>query len=577
MRPAENIENLIKNAEMDTNAKTDEAVLGDVLKVFEESKSKKSASTQPNIWRLISQSRIAKVVAVAVIITGLALVMYHNNGSIDMATPAFAQIREALAKVAWVHTVEIKRIKEKARYEEWLCYDSSGKPKLGFSKSNGHISCSDYVNCLYIQYVPEADAKVISYRPEFHNPWFVFNPRHLVDTWVERFERSGVEVTHQVDKREGIDVDIYCAADYETSSDGKRHLRSEFRLIVDRKRHVPIATSFKFWRADGTLTTNRDKKYDYPENGPKSLDELGVPKSAKVIDNSPTPELLEAVAGYRAGRDNSPLRYIAILVCSTYETSSGSYLIDGVDRYCSDGHLQRCDLRFLKPLTEGQFRAEAGNSFDSIMNWWTEEGREESRIRYEWITLYGKEYCVRQRHTGGKKDWVTKYKGYSPSKSSGPKPLHKYVVDRDILSEFGWTRRLMFATAVSWKISIVEDDYSINNNLICIETLGDWSHLGNANLRHMFYLNPERDYICQRQEMNRLHGPGDYGECFSAREVLEYGRTDNGQWYPKRIFERSKYKMRSGRISDTKKIITAYLITKPEFPEGIFDSEKLPK
>ena len=540
-----------------------------------ESKQPKPGS-QPGIWRLISQSRIAKVAAVAVIITGFMLLMYRGNGTIDIATPAFSQIREALTKVTWVHTVEVKRVKNKGRYEKWLHFDSSGKPKIGFSKSNGQIMCSDYVNCLYIQYVPDADAKVITYRPEFHDPWFVFNPQHLVDTWVERFEKSSAVVTHQASEHKGIEVDVYCATDYETSDDGERHLRSEFRLIVDRKRHVPIATSFKFWMADGMLTTNRDKKYDYPENGPKSLNELGVPKSAKVIDNSRAPELLEAVAGYRAGRDNSPLRYIAILVCSIYEASSGSYLIDGVDRYCSDGHLQRCDLRFLKPLTEGQFRAEAGNSFDSIMNWWTEEGREESRIRYEWLTLYGEERVVRQRRSAGKTDWVTN-SGYSPSKSRGPKPLHKYVVDRDILSELGWTRRLMFATAVSWKISIVEDDYSINNNLICIETLGDWSHLGNENIKHLLYLNPERDYICQRQEMHRLHGPGDYGECFSARDVLEYGRTDTGQWYPKRIFERSKYKMRSGTTSDTKKILTVYLATEPEFPEGLFDPEKLPK
>ena len=35
MRPAEDIEKLIKNTDIDTNAKTDNAVLGDVIEAFE--------------------------------------------------------------------------------------------------------------------------------------------------------------------------------------------------------------------------------------------------------------------------------------------------------------------------------------------------------------------------------------------------------------------------------------------------------------------------------------------------------------------------------------------------------------
>ncbi len=92
MRPAENIENLIKNAEMDTNANTDEAVLGDVLKAFEKSKSKKSASIQPNIWRKIMKSRITKLAAAAVIIIAMLIGIGHFGSSIDGASVAFADV-----------------------------------------------------------------------------------------------------------------------------------------------------------------------------------------------------------------------------------------------------------------------------------------------------------------------------------------------------------------------------------------------------------------------------------------------------------------------------------------------------
>ena len=49
MRPAKNIEKLIKNTDIDTNARMDNAVLKDVIKAFENSKKEKSAA-MPNIW-----------------------------------------------------------------------------------------------------------------------------------------------------------------------------------------------------------------------------------------------------------------------------------------------------------------------------------------------------------------------------------------------------------------------------------------------------------------------------------------------------------------------------------------------
>ncbi|MHC4424405.1 MAG: hypothetical protein ACYSWR_07045, partial [Planctomycetota bacterium] len=63
MKPAKNIEKLIKDVELDTNAPMDKAVLDDVLNALEESKKKKSPTPQPNMWRLITKSRITKLAA----------------------------------------------------------------------------------------------------------------------------------------------------------------------------------------------------------------------------------------------------------------------------------------------------------------------------------------------------------------------------------------------------------------------------------------------------------------------------------------------------------------------------------
>ena len=60
MRPTGNIKGLIKNLHDTTSAEMDERVLKDVLKALEESKGTKSAVSEPNIWRIIMNSKITK-------------------------------------------------------------------------------------------------------------------------------------------------------------------------------------------------------------------------------------------------------------------------------------------------------------------------------------------------------------------------------------------------------------------------------------------------------------------------------------------------------------------------------------
>jgi len=101
MRPAKNIEKLIKNIDIDTNTKMDKAVLDNVLKAFEN--SKKPAAIEPNIWRIIMKSKITKfAAAAAVIIIAVLLGLHYFGGSIDGASVAWADIAEKVQKIPTV-------------------------------------------------------------------------------------------------------------------------------------------------------------------------------------------------------------------------------------------------------------------------------------------------------------------------------------------------------------------------------------------------------------------------------------------------------------------------------------------
>lgn len=98
MKPEENIEELIKNINIDTNAKMDKAVRNDVLGAFENSKNKKPAVPHPNIWRIIMKSKITKIAAAAVIIVAVILGLTITGGT-DIASVTWAEVIEKVEQI----------------------------------------------------------------------------------------------------------------------------------------------------------------------------------------------------------------------------------------------------------------------------------------------------------------------------------------------------------------------------------------------------------------------------------------------------------------------------------------------
>ena len=96
MRPAEKIKRLFIKSDVSVSSQLDDRIISDTLLAFEKSKRTKSAVSGPNIWRIIMNSRITKLAAAAVIIIAVLIGINQFGGSIDMATPAFADIVQPL-------------------------------------------------------------------------------------------------------------------------------------------------------------------------------------------------------------------------------------------------------------------------------------------------------------------------------------------------------------------------------------------------------------------------------------------------------------------------------------------------
>lgn len=90
MRPARDIENLVRNTPVNTNTERDKVVLDDVLNKLEKSKNAQSAAMRPNIWRIIMRNRMMRYAAAAVIIIVLILGINYLDAPIDGASTVFA-------------------------------------------------------------------------------------------------------------------------------------------------------------------------------------------------------------------------------------------------------------------------------------------------------------------------------------------------------------------------------------------------------------------------------------------------------------------------------------------------------
>jgi len=84
MRPAENINELIKKLQLKASTDLDKRVHQDISKALAEPDKTKSAFTQPNIGRTIMKSPITKLAAAAVIVIAV-LISINQFGSLDVS------------------------------------------------------------------------------------------------------------------------------------------------------------------------------------------------------------------------------------------------------------------------------------------------------------------------------------------------------------------------------------------------------------------------------------------------------------------------------------------------------------
>ena len=297
MRPTGNIKGLIKSLHDTTSKEMDERVLKDVLKALGESKKTKSAASEPNTWREIMRSRITKLAAAAVIITGVILAL--NNGTVSITTSTFAQMTEAMKRVPWIHIVVTGSYRGKpVEIEQWYGYKMQ---VVVIKESDGKVKYFDYGKDKRYNYDRELDTIAVSHGDVGDFPQSV----PYWDNWLEQIttHQNNVEISHRMSEFDGKEVKIYRLAWAE-----RDNINVEWEVTFDAKSDLPLLGQARATEANCTVVWDGEIYFEYPKEGPVTIYDVGVPRSAK----APSAGVEEIWDLYRTHRENAPSRYIAV-------------------------------------------------------------------------------------------------------------------------------------------------------------------------------------------------------------------------------------------------------------------------
>jgi hypothetical protein len=509
------------------------------------------------------------VAAAMLVCISLAVILLDNTSS-----PAFgmAEITAAITKMEWMHMTYTyaepgSKVTEPEIVESWF----SVNPRRSIQVyKNGDISYSQHSTDQIMSQRYDAKENVLTTRyisVSVSSSHASITDKFLGD--MAELEERGATVEHSAGVYDGRPAIIMTV---DGVDDNDVHFKCS--LTVDFETQLPKQAN-SISEKNGKTTT-AFIMFDYPYDGPTGVYQAGAPEDAdvKVIGQRITPGFLDAIGPYRAARERLPQQRIVIEIAG----AGGRSCVVSME-YAKRIAKRIEQLRYTRddsvPDTE---------DFNAILDWANTVMRDK-RGNYKI-----------QLNDGTIVHSATR--AYLNPWTSEKFSLSRYGVGFIFptgLPNRGWPR---IRTG-----TVVENDFATKNNLLCIETTSEPRFTGDSKLaetaeRTFYYIDPEHDYMCARIEKFRHPVVPPWGgsaaedlpipdatdiplEPYFVTEVLQFGRTDTGHWYPSRIrtidgqawsdFGRG-WEMRE-KTSD----IRLYIDTEPEFPEGIFDPRKMPR
>jgi hypothetical protein len=483
--------------------------------------------------RRIIAARLSKLAVAAAILVGILLAAPRFVGSLDGTTAAYAKVMEAVKNVPWMHVQYAgyrldekgNKASEEGALDTEIWYSFNAQTVIR-KYHGGHIVYSDYAKQHVHTYNPVSHRIILSALSGKRQPFPSDSPWRWLESNIKTITSSGGEVTRRTGQYQGQTVEIFEIVS--ATRPGVSAIRD--KIFVDRTTFLPIAEERTFVNTDiGKPQQVEAGTFDYPEHGPADIYALGLPSDIPTIDSLPLPPWQEISVAYQSHYYQAPAeKYIAIV---TRAMTIRGNPVSLVEVCYAEGARFRKERHFLYhkgPIGEQweQLAGELGTTFDSILKW-SRAYKAENHIE---IRLFDRNHCYDSRRDEDG-SWSMTEQTFEDSGRA-----HYEFWNLCPVAQWGWPE-------IRGEADIIQDDYARNRHLIRVEAQGE-----------VFFLNPERDYICQSMlDINS-----------NTYEVTEFAQTPEGRWYP-------------AKVEAVGLLHTIYLVTNPQFPEGIFDPNRLPR
>ena len=586
------IPNIISNFKVKPRAQKQDDILSDAIELQRE-RSKKLPGD--NIWKLIMKHNITKLATAAVILITLLIALNQNGVAPDGATIAWADIIKSIDNMAdavWIHTRNTSSTEEENK-ESWL---SLSQKMLAEKDHNGNLTYTNQNANIKYKYNPSDNTITISNALSSSNAmldmpedpieftrYFVkllksmLDPdKYYVETSSKSKDNNIVECTYEI-----------------TPIDESKTLTKYGSMQISIDEKAKLLSKIKIYADNADSIVDLNMTFDYPATGPADIYELGAPADANVIDNSSS-QLLVILDSYQKARNSFPDNRVTII-------EENGRLSDNLCKFTmvySNGSNKRYDsITFdvppysIKGIVDNRpeiYNSEYFNTFRAEIA--------KNNYYIKRIQIYSEtyNYDIDFDFDAGNVfngTWeIERSRGYADV----PGVAHSHWLS---LISRAWPSGLFSEEQHRTKLSIISDSYSQKYNLVCIESLENgWTYNGELSRlphRTLYYLDPEKDYLCHRlvhqnirnaywhTEKNWLKGIKDdpnEKDRQTITQILKYNQTSNGQWYPIEMESRHEIDDYDCNIEyelKPDKFIT--IIENPTIDDSLFDPQYIMK
>jgi hypothetical protein len=536
------------------------------------------------IWRTIMQSRYTKYISAALVFLAVMIGMQFFPESELNAAELLIKVSQTMQHCVFVKSVTKSYLPGNDEpVETRIHYSDSKNRQVFLVYGKGYIHHLDYGKMIWRVYRPEDNTMIEN---ALKGEWA--GPGTQVKDYIEKLKNEGLEVRKTDEFRDGIPFTII---EYDETLNNINHDPASYMstMLMNGRTVKTIKTKITVNR-DTLFLSQYEVRYYTPQDQliitektegepvdwvPADVYELGVPSDVKIINKIPGEEVQKIRSLIDEQQDRFLSHYIAVQT-EIDLTGGQERLMEGMVIYCKG-----------KKIRVDEFRREYPSDKKRPICTEVTGLLKESLSRLEpFISQTARPRSIRI-YDGLWQHKIEEHDGALILCTPQRRPDGDEFADDDI-ADFGW-RKLWWLNEPEW---MYEDDFSAENGLAGMELTAQ-SEFGRLPKRLVLYVDPAKDYLYRRyieEELvdapwqvdkgwlDKVENKGGLTERVRIYDVVDYGRTSEGQWYPKvfTIKGYDNYLRERPFKEDIDRICRIYLLEEnPDLPEELFDPAAL--